>query len=69
MIHGGQLKGGIVDCDLDHRIAMAFTIAGAVAQSAVTILGCETVSTSFPNFIQMAKQIGLDIREYNNERV
>ena len=69
VIHGGQLKGGIVDCDLDHRIAMAFTIAGAVAQSAVTILGCETVSTSFPNFIQMAKQIGLDIREYNNERV
>jgi 3-phosphoshikimate 1-carboxyvinyltransferase len=65
-IHGGTLQGGVVDSHGDHRVAMAFAIAGAVADSAVTIKQCEKVSTSFPNFVDLANQIHLSIRVLND---
>lgn len=44
------LKGDRIDACLDHRIAMAFAIAGLVADGATTIDGAEAIVTSYPNF-------------------
>ena len=67
MIEGGVLQGGIVESQQDHRIAMAFAIAGSVAQSPVTILDCANVATSFPSFITTANQIKLQVQEMSDE--
>lgn len=61
VIHGGQLRGGVVDSYGDHRIAMAFAIAGAVATAPVMIRDCDAISTSFPEFEQTATQCGFQI--------
>lgn len=71
-IRGGVLQGGIVDSRHDHRIAMAFAIAGAVAQDPVKILDCANVATSFPTFVNTANQLKLaitieNLREINDE--
>lgn len=60
-ITGGELTGGEVDSYHDHRIAMAFAIAGANATDPVVIDKCENVATSFPNFVELAAQVGLQI--------
>jgi len=65
-IEGGVLQGGVVHSYHDHRIAMAFAIAGAVAQHPVTIKDCINVSTSFPSFVQTANAAGLHIGEYHD---
>lgn len=66
-IRGGTLQGGVVDSWHDHRIAMAFAIAGAVATGTVTIKHCLNVKTSFPTFVATANQINLLIREIDDE--
>lgn len=66
-IRGGTLHGGVVDSQHDHRIAMAFAIAGAVATAPVTIKHCAQVGTSFPTFIEIANQINLSIRPEDHE--
>ena len=60
-IRGGELSGGSVDSFGDHRIAMAFAMAGTVATGPVQIRDCGNVSTSFPAFPQLAEQIGVNI--------
>ena len=50
-IPGGQrLRGGVVDSGLDHRIAMAFSIAALRAEGETEIRGAEAASVSFPEF-------------------
>lgn len=66
-INGGELQGGEVNSFHDHRIAMAFSIAGAVAKNPVTIKDCANVATSFPTFVKTANQVNLAIKEINNE--
>ncbi len=67
VIKGGTLQGGIVDSRHDHRIAMAFAIAGCVASSPITILNCANVATSFPTFVKTANHIKLAIQEIHHE--
>ncbi|OBS10477.1 3-phosphoshikimate 1-carboxyvinyltransferase [Acidihalobacter prosperus] len=57
----GRLRGGTVNSHGDHRIAMAFAVAGQCAQSPVIIQDCANVNTSFPGFVELAAQAGLDI--------
>lgn len=45
-----QLLGGTVDSYADHRIAMSAAIASTVCKNPVTILGCEAVNKSYPDF-------------------
>lgn len=40
---------------------MSFSIAGLRAAEAITIVGTETVATSFPTFTELANQAGLSI--------
>ena len=61
VISGGVIKGGKVNSFDDHRIAMAFAIAGLAAISPIEISNCENIATSFPNFCETARNIGLDI--------
>ena len=53
--------GGIVDSFGDHRIAMAFAMAGLKAQSPLRIRDCRNVDTSFPGFAELARSAGLSI--------
>lgn len=62
-IEGGTLQGGIVESREDHRIAMSFAVAGAVASAPVTVRNCANVATSFPLFVETAKQLQLQIEE------
>ena len=66
-IQGGTLQGGMVESRHDHRIAMAFAIAGAVAKAPVTISNCSNVATSFPTFVSTANRIKLLIQENEDD--
>jgi 3-phosphoshikimate 1-carboxyvinyltransferase len=61
IIQGGQLGGGEVISHGDHRIAMSFSIAGLRATAPITIHDCANVNTSFPEFRDLAKQLGLQL--------
>ncbi len=58
-----QFQGGEVATDGDHRIAMAFAIAGLRSHSPIHIRDCANVATSYPGFAANAKQLGLPIEE------
>lgn len=62
---GESLNGATVDSQTDHRIAMAFAMAGGVAEGEVEIANCENIVTSFPEFCQVANTAGLDIQISN----
>ena len=49
-VEKSDLKGANVDSFGDHRIAMAFAIAGLLAEGETEILGAESVAVSFPGF-------------------
>jgi 3-phosphoshikimate 1-carboxyvinyltransferase len=63
IIQGGNIQGGIINSHGDHRIAMAFTIASLRASDTITITDCANVATSFPNFVKLAQQAGINISE------
>ena len=58
-IDGGGLRGGRIDSGGDHRVAMAFAVAGARADEPVTIGDIRNVETSFPGFAETARHHGL----------
>lgn len=62
VIEGGTLRGGEVDSVGDHRCAMSFAIAGAVASESVRIADCANVATSFPGFVTLANSCGFNLR-------
>jgi 3-phosphoshikimate 1-carboxyvinyltransferase len=45
-----KLRGADVESYGDHRIAMAFAVAGLVAEGATTLRGADCVNISFPDF-------------------
>ena len=61
IIEGGQYNGGVINSNDDHRIAMAFSIAGIIAKAPIIINSCKNVATSFPEFIDTAKHLGINI--------
>ena len=63
IIRKSQLKGGVVQSHDDHRIAMAFSIASLRASENIQIRECNNVATSFPNFVELAQELGLNIRK------
>ncbi|KJV06399.1 bifunctional prephenate dehydrogenase/3-phosphoshikimate 1-carboxyvinyltransferase [Methylocucumis oryzae] len=58
---GGNIGGGVVNSHGDHRIAMAFSIAGLRASAPITVLDCANVNTSFREFKDIATQLGLGL--------
>ena len=60
-ITGGKMGGGAVDTFGDHRIAMAFTVAGLRSEAPIDIANCANVATSFPNFVELATEVGMRV--------
>lgn len=52
-----KLKGATVNSFGDHRIAMAFAVAGLFAQGETEIIGAEWARVSFPSFFQTLAEI------------
>jgi len=57
-VPGGQsLRGAPVESFDDHRIAMAFAVAGLRAEGETTIRGAEAVAVSFPEFFEALRSV------------
>ena len=61
IINGGPIKSGTVNSHDDHRIAMAFSVASLGAEGEIVIDDCDNVNTSFPTFVELANQVGLNL--------
>jgi 3-phosphoshikimate 1-carboxyvinyltransferase len=66
IIQGGGIGAGTVHSHDDHRIAMAFAMAGLRASGDIHIEDCDNVNTSFPRFAELAASCGLSIKELND---
>lgn len=65
IINGGEITGGTVHSQDDHRIAMAFAMAALCASGDIHIEDCDNVNTSFPGFADLAASCGLSIQVIN----
>jgi 3-phosphoshikimate 1-carboxyvinyltransferase len=63
IIRGSEMGGGVIESHDDHRIAMSFAIASLRAKGVIEIHECANVATSFPNFVELAQQVGIKVRK------
>lgn len=61
IIEGGEMGSATVHSHHDHRIAMSFAIASLRAVGEIHIEGCDSVATSFPNFVELTSSMGMNI--------
>jgi len=52
-----RLRGAKIDPRGDHRIAMAFTVAGLLAEGETEVEGSECVAVSFPEFFDLLESV------------
>ena len=58
IIHGSNsLRGACCESHGDHRMAMAFTVAGLRAGEESSVLDTACIRTSFPGFVQTLEQL------------
>jgi len=50
VVRGGHIRGGVVDPEGDHRVAMAAAVAGLLSREGVRVLQAECAAVSFPEF-------------------
>ena len=62
-ITGGKITGGKVNSYDDHRIAMSFAIAGLISKHSLTIMDTKNISTSFPTFVTILRDLGVEVFE------
>jgi 3-phosphoshikimate 1-carboxyvinyltransferase len=61
VINGGRpLRGACLESHGDHRIAMAFAIAGLFAKGETVITETECVETSYPRFVEQLGELKHD---------
>ena len=61
-IQGGALHGGAaIDSAMDHRIALAFSVASLAAGEACCISGAEWSDISFPGFYALLRRLGAEV--------
>jgi 3-phosphoshikimate 1-carboxyvinyltransferase len=53
-----QLKGSSLNSYGDHRMAMAFAIAGLVARGETIVDGAESIPVSYPSFVEDMRKLG-----------
>jgi 3-phosphoshikimate 1-carboxyvinyltransferase len=63
IVHGGKLYGGTVQSRGDHRVAMAFAVAGTVAEWGVRVDDTSNVDTSFPGFAECLQAMGAQMTQ------
>jgi len=61
IIKQSKITGGTVESHSDHRISMSFAMASLLSSEKITINDCANVDTSFPGFVMLANQAGLNI--------
>ncbi len=54
---GASLRGALIDPRGDHRIAMAFAVAGLIARGETEIKDPECVAVSFPQFFELLESV------------
>ena len=59
----GIFKAGEINSYGDHRIAMASSVGSLRSNGEVSVLDCSNVNTSFPNFLDMCKEVGINIEK------
>jgi 3-phosphoshikimate 1-carboxyvinyltransferase len=65
VIFGPQsLSGAVVSSHRDHRLAMSLAIAGLVASGETIIERAEELNTSFPNFVEILRSLGVEIEVF-----
>ena len=64
-IFGGPIGPGSIQAHGDHRIAMAFAIAGQLASGPVRVNDVANVATSFPGFDALARGCGFGLQAGN----
>ena len=66
-IQGGQFSkpNTPIKSHHDHRISMSFAVASAACNFDIKIEGIDNVKTSFPNFVELANTIGINIKEFD----
>ena len=52
-----RLRGAEIDSRCDHRIAMAFSVAGLIAEGKTEIKGADCVAVSFPEFFGLLDSV------------
>jgi 3-phosphoshikimate 1-carboxyvinyltransferase len=64
-IQGGAFKKptGVIKSAHDHRISMSFAMASLRCDYPIEINGVDNVKTSFPNFVELANSVGMNIVE------
>ncbi len=60
-ITGGEVEGGTVDSFGDHRMALAFSLLGLVAEKGVLVKNADVVSVSFPNYFEVLRNLGAKV--------
>lgn len=65
VVTGGNFHGGIVESYNDHRIAMAFAVAGTALPEGeeLIIRNAECAKVSYPDFVRDFKALGADFTE------
>ncbi len=58
VVAGGGLAGGTADALRDHRLAMAFVVAGLSARAECSIEGIEWTAITFPGFVAAMDALG-----------
>ena len=61
---GTGYRGGTVDAQNDHRIAMSAAVAATVCTEPVTVLGAEAVKKSYPKFWDEYARLGGKYEQY-----
>lgn len=56
-VERSDLKGAVIDSFGDHRIAMAFAVAGLFAEGETEIVGAESAAVSFPAFYDELERV------------
>lgn len=61
-VHGPtQLQGAAVKAHGDHRLAMTLAVAGLLADGETLVAGAESISESFPGFVERLRQLGAKV--------
>jgi 3-phosphoshikimate 1-carboxyvinyltransferase len=63
-IYGSELPkngGALIKANLDHRIAMAFSVLGMITKNPVTIDDGSPIATSFPGYVELMNGLGAKI--------
>jgi len=59
----GVLNSTNIESYGDHRIAMASAIGSLRSENEVSVSDCRNVNTSYPNFVDTCKEIGIEIEQ------